>query len=272
MTALDTLPIVRPRPFYGEFAWAYDYLVPRPVAEECAGMAASLARRGVGPGAALLDAGCGTGRYTVELGRRGFVVTGVDRASALLDEAWIRVREAGAGVRVRIERGDLRSLPAGPVYDAVVCRGVLNDFVDASARAAVFEGFARALRAGGVLLLDVRDWDATAAGKTAQPVVERRVSTPRGLLVFRSETRLDRATRRMLISERHTLTTGAGETTAAYDFVMQCWTREELRAGLGAAGFEAVEYAAAYDGAPSAGGGDRIVVAASRGARPERSA
>jgi hypothetical protein len=27
------------RPFYHEFAWAYDALIARPVADECAGMA-----------------------------------------------------------------------------------------------------------------------------------------------------------------------------------------------------------------------------------------
>jgi hypothetical protein len=48
---------------------------------------------------------------------------------------------------------------------------------------------------------------------------------------------------------------------------MQCWTREELDAGLRAAGFESVEYSATYEGARPIGAGDRIVAAASLGAR-----
>src|SRR6185295_20050229 len=112
--------VAPPRPFYGEFAWAYDYLVVRPVAEECAGIAAALASRGVGPGASLLDAGCGTGRYAVELARRGFVVTGIERAPALLTEAARRPVDA-AEARVRFEAGDLLALPAGAGYDAIVC-------------------------------------------------------------------------------------------------------------------------------------------------------
>lgn len=240
MTTIDTLPT--PRPFYNEFAWAYDQLVVRPVADECVGMVATLARRGIGPGARLLDAGCGNGRYAVELARRGFAVTGVDRSPVLLDEARARVREAGDAIAVRLEAGDLLALPAGPQYDAVVCRGVLNDVVEVAARATIFEVFARGLRPGGVLLFDVRDWAATVAGKTGQPVSEKRVS-------------------------RHTLTTPTGETTAAFEFVMGCWTRDEVAASLRRAGFEAAEYAATYDGAPL-GAGDRIVVAASRGTRP----
>jgi SAM-dependent methyltransferase len=251
-----------PRPFYGEFAWAYDNLVERPVVEECAAMAATLSRRGVGPGAALLDAGCGTGRYAVELARLGYVVTGLDRSVALLDEA--RRRPASPGLRVRFEAGDLLELPGGAVYDGIVCRGVLNDLVLDSDRAGIFALFARALRPGGALLLDVRDWEASVATKTARPVHERRVATPRGSLVFRSETRLDPVGHRLLVAERHKLTAASGETTtASHDFVMRCWSRSELDAGLGAAGFTAIAYAATYDGAPL-GSGDRIVVTASR--------
>ncbi|MEX2223065.1 MAG: hypothetical protein WEG40_14835 [Candidatus Rokuibacteriota bacterium] len=142
---------------------------------------------------------------------------------------------------------------------------MLNDPVETAQRAAVFGVFAGARRPRGELLLDVRDWGASVAGKTAQPVTEKRVSTPRGRLVFRSVTRLDPATRRLLISERHTLTTAAGETTAAHEFSMRCWTRDEVDGALRAAGFDAMEYAGSYEGAPL-GVGDRIVVAASLGA------
>ncbi|HXA96719.1 MAG TPA: methyltransferase domain-containing protein [Candidatus Dormibacteraeota bacterium] len=252
-----------PRPFYGQFAWAYDHLVERPVVAECAGIARTLARRGIGPGAALLDAGCGTGHYALELARLGFDVTGLDRSPALLEQAEVRARGADSGAKLRIEQGDILQLPAHPRYDAIVCRGVLNDFVDDGDRAAVFGTFARTLRAGGVLLLDVRDWDATVAGKTARPSSEKRVTTPRGLLVFRSITRLEPVTQRLLVSERHTLTTGAGETVVDHEFVMRCWSREELQRRLGPAGFGRIEYSSTYDGTPSLGAGDRIVAVAS---------
>ena len=36
----DVAPASAPRPFYREFAWAYDYLIERPVAGECAGIEA----------------------------------------------------------------------------------------------------------------------------------------------------------------------------------------------------------------------------------------
>jgi SAM-dependent methyltransferase len=249
------------RPFDGDFAWAYDYLIPRPVAAECAGIAEILARRGLAPDAAVLDAGCGTGRYALELARLGYRVTGLDRSPELLDEAR-RAAEASAAA-AHFVLGDLLALPSRASYDAILARGVLNDLVEDSERDLAFRTFAGALRARGVLLLDVRDWEATAADRSRRPVAEKRVQTPGSPLTFRTVTRLDPDTQRILISETHTLGAGNGETTARYEFAMRCWTREELEARLGRAGFAAIEYASDYAAGTDARG-DRIVVAASR--------
>ena len=60
------------RSFYGRFGWAYDLLSARPVAAECAHIASMLDGRGLPADARVLDAGCGTGRYAVELARLGY--------------------------------------------------------------------------------------------------------------------------------------------------------------------------------------------------------
>jgi SAM-dependent methyltransferase len=69
---------------------------------------------GVGPGMALLDAGCGGG-YALQLAaKRGATVTGFDACAPLLDVA--RERVPGADIR----QGDLESLPFGDdTFDAV---------------------------------------------------------------------------------------------------------------------------------------------------------
>ena len=115
------------RPFYGEYAWAFDLLIDRPVRKECAAITAWLIARGVPPGSRLLDAGCGTGRYAGELARRGYVVEGVDRSAELIETAQQSV--CGHGHSVSFGIGDILSLPAAR-YDGILCRGVLNDFVN----------------------------------------------------------------------------------------------------------------------------------------------
>src|SRR5262245_66237968 len=123
------------RPFYGEYAWAFDLLIDRPVSQECAAISDWLTERGVLPGATILDAGCGTGRYSGELARRGYTVEGVDRSAELIETARQSVRGYGDAVSFRV--GDILALPAAR-YHGILCRGVLNDFVDDDARLSVF--------------------------------------------------------------------------------------------------------------------------------------
>ena len=74
------------RPYYSSYAWAYDQLNERPVAHECAYVAAS-SLGGASPRMLACSMPAGTGRYAVELARRGDRVTGVDASPALLEVA-----------------------------------------------------------------------------------------------------------------------------------------------------------------------------------------
>jgi SAM-dependent methyltransferase len=247
------------RPFYGEYAWAFDLLIDRPVSKECAAITAWLIERGVLPGATLLDAGCGTGRYAGELARRGYAVEGVDRSSELIETAKQSVRGRGHSVSFRV--GDILALPAAR-YDGILCRGVLNDFVHDDARRSVFAAFAGALRPAGVLILDVREWEATRVRKRREPVFRKRVATDRGTLTFTSTTELDPERHQLLLSETHTLLNDTGEHSSDYHFVMRCWTRSELESVFECGGFGSVAYFGAYDPAIYAGATDRLVAVA----------
>jgi SAM-dependent methyltransferase len=247
------------RPFYGEYAWAFDLLIDRPVGQECAAITAWLSDRGVLPGATLLDAGCGTGRYARELARRGYVVDGVDQSSELIETASQSIHGHGGSVSFRV--GDILALPAAR-YDGVLCRGVLNDFVNDDARTSVFDAFARALRRPGVLILDVREWEATKDRKQREPVFRKSVHTDRGKLTFTSTTTLDPEHRLLLLSETHTLINDAGEHSSDYRFVMRCWTRTELESALEHSGFRLAGYFGAYDPAVNAGATDRLIAVA----------
>src|SRR5215831_12352614 len=94
---------IPPRPFYGEFAWAFDLLIDRPVRKECGVIVAWLINRGILPGADVLDAGCGSGRYAIELARRGYVVRGVDLSSDLIEVAQRAVRGSIGLVEFAVE-------------------------------------------------------------------------------------------------------------------------------------------------------------------------
>lgn len=248
-----------PRPFYGEYAWAFDLLIDRPVAKDCTAIVGWLVERGVVPAASILDAGCGTGRYAIELGRRGYIVDGVDQSPELIAVAKRSATQQPSSVSFHIR--NLLALSVAQ-YDGILCRGVLNDFVTDDARLSVLAAFASALRPAGVLILDVREWEATRDRKQREPVFRKRVMTDRGKLTFTSTTELDPEHQQLLLSETHTLVNDAGEHSSDYRFVMRCWTKTELESVFERVGFGSVVYFGAYDPAIRAGATDRLVAVA----------
>jgi ubiquinone/menaquinone biosynthesis C-methylase UbiE len=94
-----------------------------------------------------LDAGCGTGFLSFELGGRGHRVTGIDFAPAMLAEA--RRKAAERGVSICFEEGDAEQLPfASGSFDLVVSRHVLWTLPHPEA---AIDEWIRVLRPGGRL-------------------------------------------------------------------------------------------------------------------------
>ena len=255
------------RPFYAEYAWAFDLLIDRPVEKECGRIAAWLVGRDILPGAELLDAGCGTGRYSRELARRGYIVHGVDLSPELIEVAKATAGDRTDGVSFAV--ADILAAPSAR-YAAVLCRGVLNDIVDDDRRDTVFAAFARTLRPHGALILDVREWGASAERKTREPLFRKRVSTDRGELTYTSVTELDAERRLLLICERHALVGQSGERVSDYQFVMRCWQREELSMLFARHGLGNIQYFGAYDQGEAVGATDRLVAVAQLSDNPDK--
>ena len=254
------------RPYYGEYAWAYDLLTDRPIADECEFICTRLNRYGVRSPASVLDAGCGTGRYAICLANSGYIVTGIDMSSALI--AMANERRSSANGALSLREDNILTHSVSEPYDAVLCRGVLNDFTESQDRATAFEVFARALRPAGILILDVREWAATLDRKTKQPIVEKQIITTRGALSFWSSARPDRTRQLLCITERHTLRSERGENVSSYDFAMRCWTKDELNTNLLESGFVPLEYFGGYHASCDVGATDRLVVVAANETAP----
>ena len=77
-----------------------------------------LSLTGFPPGAAVLDLCCGIGRHSIQLARRGFQVTGVDRTQVYLDMA----AEAARREKVHIEfvREDMRKFRTSESFNGVI--------------------------------------------------------------------------------------------------------------------------------------------------------
>ena len=72
---------------------------------------------------AILDIGCGTGRHSIELAKRGYTVTGIDLSESMLAKA--RETAEQLHLDIRFLRHDARQLPFRAEFDVAImlCEG-----------------------------------------------------------------------------------------------------------------------------------------------------
>lgn len=71
----------------------------------------------------ILDVGCGTGRHSIEMAKRGYTMTGIDLSESLLEKA--REKAEKNGVNVDFQHHDARALPFEKEFDVaiMICEG-----------------------------------------------------------------------------------------------------------------------------------------------------
>ena len=134
-----------------------------------------LALAGTLPGARVLDLCCGPGRHSLELARRGFRVTGVDRTAAYLEQA----RSAALAEKLAIEfiREDMRAFRREAGFElALSLFTSFGFFDDPGDDRRVIENLRASLAGDGVLVIETigkeviartfreRDWHREPGG------------------------------------------------------------------------------------------------------------
>lgn len=97
------------------------------------------------PGSAILDAGCGAGRITHALSRRGHRVIGVDADPLLIDAG--HEQHPDADLRV-LDLVDLTPEVGGP-FDLIVCTGNVMTFAEPGTEPAILAAMATVLAPTG---------------------------------------------------------------------------------------------------------------------------
>jgi SAM-dependent methyltransferase len=140
--------------FNDDYLHAMERITDEQIAREVHFIEESL---GVEGGGALLDLACGTGRHAVELARRGYEVVGFDLSLAMLARAGEDAQERET--KLNFMQGDMREMTFEEQFDGVYCWNTSFGYFDEDKNAQVVDRVHRALKGGGLFLLDVVNRD-----------------------------------------------------------------------------------------------------------------
>jgi SAM-dependent methyltransferase len=185
---------------------------------------------GVQEGAIILDLACGTGRHAVELGARGYNVVGYDLSVAMLARAADEAHDRNQ--KLNFLQGDMRDMGFEEMFDAVYCWSTSFGYFDDEKNQLVAQRIHRALRKGGMLLLDVANRDFVAK---VQPSL---VWFEGDGCVCMDDMRVDFITSRLKVKRMIMMDNGR---TRELDYSIRLYTLHELGNMLHDVGFKIAE-------------------------------
>ncbi len=102
----------------------------------------------------ILDLGCGTGRHTIFLAKKGFKVYGVDISQSGLDI--IKKTKSKLKLRnIKLKRADMAKIPyKSNFFDSIVCTSVINH-ARLNKIKRTFKEIVRVLKSNGIFILEV---------------------------------------------------------------------------------------------------------------------
>tara|TARA_B100001750_G_C15508636_1_gene602113 strand:- start:397 stop:1224 length:828 start_codon:yes stop_codon:yes gene_type:complete len=193
----------------------------------------------------VLDIGCGDGRHSLELTRRGYRVTGLDLSEELLGRA--RLRAEDEQLDINFIQGDMREVRAVSSFDLVVnfftSFGYFNEDYE---NARVLDAIARSLRPGGHFLIDYLNRSYVLA--TLIPEDRRNVD---GMDVQqRRWITGDPAKKHNHVRINKHVQIREGGVERSYDESVRMYTLDELASMMDQAGLKVMQAYGDFEGAP----------------------
>lgn len=105
-------------------------------------------------GSSVLDLGCGPGRHSLELARRGYRVTGVDRTEQFLERARKQAEEES--LQIEFVQEDMRRFRREQAFDSAISIFTsFGYFEEREENLQVLENIAQSLKPGGCAVFDM---------------------------------------------------------------------------------------------------------------------
>lgn len=190
--------------FGAAYAEQYDILYKDKDYDAEVAMLERLFQRHALDGSALLDLGCGTGQHAIRLARRGYSVTGVDRAAQMLAIARVKAEQSldELAPQPSFVEGDITSVRLGgaPFDAALMMFAVLGYQITNDAVRAALRTVRAHLRPGALFVCDV--WYGPAVLSLRPSERTKVVDTEDGQVIRSVRTELDSFAHRADVSYR----------------------------------------------------------------------
>jgi len=187
----------------------------------------------------LLDIGCGFGRHSIELGRRGYAVTGIDPSAAMITAAQKRADAANVTAHFQQARGE--QFTSAAQFDGAICLFTsLGQMGPDGDNSGLVQRVYDALDVDGLFMIEVLQRE-TAVSQLRPS--DKFGDGERYTAVTRHYSPTDQT-----ITETFTLVTP--QDTRTYTLCYQLYSRPELQTLLTAAGFTIQATFSDYTGSP----------------------
>ena len=212
----------------------------------------------------VLDVACGTGHHAIALAQQGYQVVGTDLSVVMIERARENAAATGVDVMFRVA-GFGAHATLGETFDAAICLGnSLPHLLSAPAVAGALSDFADALRPGGLLVIQNRNFDRVWAERERFMSPQSHQDGDREWLFLRFYDFHDTTITFNMIRLRRTEGDWVQDINSTE---LRPILHDDLAAALAASGFDDVVFHGGYDGSvfDPALSGDLIAVARKRG-------
>lgn len=247
--------------YYKTIAGLYDTIVPRDIK----GISDSVEKviQRYNNKMEILDLGCGTGRFTIELAKRGYIMTGLDITNEMLEVA--RRTAKMAKVKVKFIRGDMRNFQLKKNIGVMWARGSIGDLFNLTDVERAFKNIRNNLLKKGIFIFDVRNYsDFLKTYKNGYHQETRILKTTNKVCKFSFTVKLDKKSRRANIEGLLTVKDRKSSKTHKVNHIMRAFTKKQIVTLLSDTGFKILETLPGYKFEESMKPGTRIVVIAQK--------
>jgi SAM-dependent methyltransferase len=230
--------------YYQTLAPIYDSIVPRDVKGVCDSLNEIILKQNKKK-KEMLDLGCGTGRFTIELAIRGYKMTGLDITREMLEIAKMKAKQYN--LKIKFIKADIRNFKLPKKTEIIWARGSIGDIIDQDDVRKALLNIKNNLARHGLFIFDVRDFQYHYDRYKTNPSAETR--TIQGInrkTVFTFDYRMDKDSRVGNIIEKTTVHDSKGTKIYNARHQLRHYTKSEIAGLVSDAGFKSIKILTGY--------------------------